>query len=137
MNQFGAKAYHKTSVETASKEKILLMLYESCIRHLKKCQSSMEAKNWAEKGMSLGKAQDIINELTNSLNHQVGGAIAEQLGALYLHIFQETTKANIENDPKKIAHCIKIMETLYSGWKEAVEKLKSGQSQPSSQGEKR
>ena len=129
MNQFGAKAYHKTAVATASKEKILLMLYESCIRYLKKTQSAMEAKNYAEKGMALGKAQDIINELTNSLNYEIGGPIAEQLGALYLHLFQETTKANIENDPKKIAHCIKIMETLYSGWKEAVDKLKGGQAQ--------
>ncbi|MFX6743184.1 flagellar protein FliS, partial [Acinetobacter baumannii] len=63
---------------------------------------------------------------TNSLNHEVGGPIAEQLSALYLHLFQETTKANIDNDPKKIAHCVKILETLYSGWKEAIEKLKGG-----------
>ena len=82
MNQFGAKAYHKTAVETASKEKILLMLYESCIRNLKKCQAAMETKNWAEKGASLGKAQDIVNELSNTLNHEVGGQIADQLGAL-------------------------------------------------------
>lgn len=127
MNQFGAKAYHKTAVETASKEKILLMLYESGIRYLKKCQAAMEQKNYAEKGLALGKAQDIINELTNSLNYEVGGDLARQLEGLYLHLFQETTKANIDNDPKKIAHCIKVMETLYSGWKEAVEKLKSGQ----------
>lgn len=124
MNQFGAKAYHKTAVETASKEKILLMLYESCIRHLKKCESAMEQKNYAEKGVALGKAQDIINELSNSLNFEIGGEISRQLEALYLHLFKETTKANMENDPKKIAHCIKIMETLYSGWKEAVDQLK-------------
>jgi len=126
MNQYGAKAYHKTAVETASKEKILLMLYESCIRNLKKCQAAMEAKNYAEKGIALGKAQDIINELTNALNFEIGGELSKQLEALYLHVFQETTKANMDNDPKKIAHCIKIMETLYSGWKEAVEKLKGG-----------
>lgn len=124
MNQFGAKAYHKTAVETASKEKVLLMLYEGCIRNLKKCKAAMEAKNWAEKGLYLGKAQDIVNELSNSLNHEVGGELSKQLEALYLHIFSETTKANIENDPQKIAHCIKVMETLYSGWQEAVEKLK-------------
>ncbi len=127
MNQYGAKAYHKTSVETASKEKILLMLYEGCIRNLKKCKLAMEAKNWSEKGVHLGKAQDIINELSNSLDFELGGDISRQLEALYLHIFKETTKANIENDPAKIAHCIKILETLYEGWKEAVEKLKSGE----------
>ena len=117
MNQYGAKAYHKTSVETASKEKILLMLYEGCIRNLRKAKAAMEAKNWAEKGAHLGKAQDIINELTNSLNFEIGGEIANQLQGLYLHLFEQTTKANIENDPQKITHCIKIMETLYKGWK--------------------
>lgn len=127
MNQHGAKAYHKTSVATASKEKILLMLYEGCIRNLKKCKLAMEAKNWADKGLYLGKSQDIINELSNSLNHDVGGDLSKQLEGLYLHLFQETTKANIENDPAKIEHCIKILETLYSGWKEAIEKLKGGE----------
>jgi len=125
MNQYGAKAYHKTAVETASKEKILLMLYESCIRYLKKCKVAMEKKDYAEKGMTLGKAQDIINELTNSLNFEVGGDVAKQLESLYLHIFDHTSKANIDNDPEKIAHCIKIMETLYSGWKEAIANMKS------------
>jgi flagellar protein FliS len=127
MNHQGAKAYHKTSVQTASKEKILLMLYEGCIRNLRKCKQAMEAKNWAEKGMYLGKAQDIINELSNSLNFDVGGELPKQLEGLYVHIFKETTKANIENDPAKIDHCIKLLETLYEGWKEAVEKLKGGQ----------
>lgn len=124
MNQYGAKAYHKTAVETASKEKVLLMLYEGCIRNLKRCKVAMENKQWAEKGVYLGKAQDIVNELSNSLNHEVGGELSKQLEALYLHIFDQTTKANIENDPQKIAHCIKILETLYSGWQEAVDKLK-------------
>ncbi|MGE3261280.1 MAG: flagellar export chaperone FliS [Bacteriovoracia bacterium] len=124
MNQHGAKAYHNTSVQTASKEKILLMLYEGCIRNLKKCKIAMENKQWAEKGQYLGKAQDIINELSNSLNFEVGGELSKQLEGLYIYIFSQTTQANIDNDPNKIAHCIKLLETLYEGWKEAVEKLK-------------
>lgn len=124
MNQQGAKAYHKTSVETASKEKILLMLYESCIRNLKKSKAAMENKNWAEKGVHLGKAQDIINELSNSLNFEIGGDLSRQLEGLYTYIFSQTTQANIDNDPNKLTHCIKLLETLYEGWKEAVEKLK-------------
>ena len=127
MNNFGAKAYHKTSIETASKEKIMLMLYEGCISNLKKSKIAMENKKWGEKGTYLGKAQDIINELSNSLNFEVGGDLARQLEGLYLHLFQETTKANISNEPEKIAHCIKILETLYSGWKEATEKLRAEQ----------
>ena len=122
MNNYGAKAYHKTSVQTASKERILLMLYEGCIRYLKKCKLAMEAKNLAEKGVALGKAQDIINELMNSLNFEVGGDLAKQLESLYMFVFDQTTQANIHNDPVKIENCIKILETLYSGWKEVIEK---------------
>jgi flagellar secretion chaperone FliS len=122
MNQYGAKAYHKTSIETASRERILLMLYEACIRNLKKCKVAIENKQISEKGMLIGKAQDIINELSNSLNFEVGGDISRQLEALYLHLFEQTTQANIQNDPNKIDHCIKILETLYSGWKEVIDK---------------
>lgn len=125
MNQYGAKAYHKTAVATASKEKILLMLYEGCIRNLKKCKIAMENKNWAEKGIHLGKAQDIVNELLNSLDFDVGGDLSKQLESLYLHIFEQTTKANIDNDPAKITHCIKLLETLYDGWKEVIEKQRT------------
>jgi flagellar secretion chaperone FliS len=114
------------AVETASKETILLMLYEGCILNLKKCKIAMEQKNYSDKGLYLGKAQDIVNELTNSLNFSVGGDLSRHLEGLYLHIFEQTTKANIENDPVKIEHCIKIMETLHSGWKEAIDKLKGG-----------
>ncbi len=124
MSNYGAKAYHQTQVATASKEKVLLMLYESCIRNLKLCKKSMVEKNFAEKGVYLGKAQDIINELSNSLNFEVGGDLPKQLEALYMHLFDQTTQANIHNDQTKIEHCIKILETLYSGWKEAVEKIK-------------
>lgn len=119
---YGAKAYHKTAVQTASKEKILLLLYEACIRFMKRAQKAMENKNFEEKGIMIGKAQDILNELNNTLDFEVGGDIAKQLEQLYMFLFDHTTEANIENSPEKLENCINIMSTLYDGWKEAVEK---------------
>jgi flagellar protein FliS len=122
-NPYGNKAYHQTQIVTASREKILLMLYEGCIRYFKKTILAMEAKNTAEKGEMLAKAQDIIAELMNSLDHSKGGDIAKQLEGLYVFIFDESTQANIDNDPKKIQVCINILETLYTGWKGAIDQL--------------
>lgn len=122
-NPYGNKAYHKTSITTASKEKLLLMLYEACIRNFKKCKMEMEAGNLAQKGKWLGKAQDIINELSNSLDHEKGGQIANQLESLYMFIFSESTEANIENNPQRIQQCIDILQTLYEGWQEAVQQV--------------
>ena len=122
-NPYGAKAYHKTSIQTASREQILLMLYEACILNFKRCKQAMEKKNIPDKGMYLGKAQDIINELSNTLDMEKGGDVAQQLKSLYLYIFNESTDANFNNDPSKIENCVRVLNTLYSGWKQAVETL--------------
>ena len=120
---YGNKAYHQTHIVTASKEKILLMLYEGCIRFFKKTKIAMEAKNMAEKGEMLAKAQDIVAELMNSLDHGKGGEISKQLELLYVYIFDESTEANIANDPVRIQTCINVLETLYDGWKGAIDQL--------------
>ncbi len=130
-NPYKTQAYYKTHVETASKEALLLMLYEACIRFLKKSKIALENKDIAEKGKMLGKAQDIVNELNSTLDMENGGEVMDQLQALYLYVSTQSTEANIHNDPKKIDHCIKIMTTLHEGWQGAVEQLQ-GHSPPSS-----
>jgi flagellar secretion chaperone FliS len=47
---YGLGAYKKTSVETASKEQILLMLYQAAIKNCKKAIEAIEQKNIAKKG---------------------------------------------------------------------------------------
>ena len=73
---YGLGAYKKTSVETASKEQILLMLYQAAIKNCKKAIEAIEQKNLSKKGEYIGKMQDIIVELSNSLDFEVGGEVA-------------------------------------------------------------
>ena len=122
-NPYGNRAYHRTSITTASKEQLLLMLYEACIRNFKKCKVAIEQGDIPEKAKWLGKAQDIVNELSNSLDFEKGGDIAKQLESLYLFVFSQSTEANIQNDPGKIQECIDVMETLYDGWQGAINKF--------------
>lgn len=125
-NPYGNKAYHKTSITTASKEQLLLMLYEGCIRNFKKAKKAMEEENIPEKGKWLGKAQDIVNELSNSLDFERGGDIAKQLESLYLFVFSESTEASIQNNPERLQQCINVMTTLYEGWQGAVKEITEG-----------
>jgi flagellar protein FliS len=116
--------YKQTSVQSASKEKILLMLYEGCIRFMKQALQCLDKKDIAGRGMNIGRAFDIVNELNNTLNHEVGGDIAMNLEQLYMFVNDQLTKANAKGDRKALEDGIKIMETLYDGWVQAVEKLK-------------
>lgn len=116
--------YRNTSVESASKEKLLLMLYEGAIKFTKKAAQACDQKDIAERGLNIGRAYDIIVELNNTLNHEVGGDIAKNLEQLYMFMTDQLTQANINGDRKHLDSVIKILETLLSGWQEAIEKLK-------------
>jgi flagellar secretion chaperone FliS len=117
--------YKQTSIQSASKEKLLLMLYEGAIKFMKLAMASMEQKKLAEKGVNIGRAYDIILELNNTLDHKVGGDVSKNLEQLYMYITEQLTHANIKNDTQHLKNALKVTETLYDGWVKAVEQLKN------------
>lgn len=62
------KKYQTTQVMTASREKILLMLYEGAIRFTKQAKVAMEQRKVAEKGTFISKATAILSELMATLD---------------------------------------------------------------------
>jgi flagellar secretion chaperone FliS len=116
--------YKQTAVQSASREKILLMLYEGAIRFMRQALQAIEKKDIAGRGMNIGRAFDIVNELNNTLNHEVGGDISKNLEQLYMFVTEQLTKANATGDAKPLSDALGVMETLHSGWVQAIEKLK-------------
>ena len=119
-NNYGFNKYKQTSVTTANRGQVLLMLYESAIKHTKVAIEAVQAKQLAKKGESILKIQDIINELALTLNHDVGGNISKDLERLYNYMIEQITVANIKNEAKPLEVVLKLLETLYDGWKGAV-----------------
>ena len=119
--------YKQTSITSASREQILLMLYEGAIKFTKLAIAAAEQKKVAERGTNLMRAYDIIMELQVSLDHKVGGDIARQLDQLYTFVLDQYTKTNISGDAEPLKHALKVIENLYEGWKVAVEKYKKEQ----------
>ena len=117
--------YKSTSVTSASREKLLLMLYEGAIKFTKLAIQAADEKKIAERGTNIGRAYDIVLELNNTLDHRVGdGSVAKNLEQLYMFITEQYTQANITGDPKYLKDALKILNTLYEGWVAAVEQLK-------------
>src|SRR4051812_14096757 len=115
---YGANQYKQMSVTTANRGQLLIMLYEAAIQNVKKAAVAMDRKDIPAKGLAIGKAHDIINELANTLDFEVGGDIARNLERLYNYITELLVKANLENDKNHLETVQKLMETLLSGWKE-------------------
>ncbi|MDZ4678114.1 MAG: flagellar export chaperone FliS [Oligoflexia bacterium] len=116
--------YKQTSVTSASREKLLLMMYEGAIKFTKKAVIACEAKNIGDRGLYIGKAYDIIMELNNTLNFEVGGEIAKNLEQLYMFMTDQLTQANITGDANKLHVVLKLLNTLNEGWIKAIDSLK-------------
>ena len=115
------RQYQKTQVTTASREKILLMLYEGAIRFTKQAHAAMLAKKIADKGKYISKATAILSELMATLDFKVGGQLAVDLENLYIFMIDKLIEGNIHNNPEHLAAVEKILMTLYSAWKDVVE----------------
>jgi flagellar secretion chaperone FliS len=121
---YGVGAYKKTSIHTASREQILLMLYRAAITNCKKGIEAIKQNDIPKKGEYIGKLQDIVIELNNSLDLKIGGEIATRLSSLYDYILYSSTQANIKIDYTHLEGCLKVLQTLYEGWVEAIKSLK-------------
>ncbi|MBI2602287.1 MAG: flagellar export chaperone FliS [Deltaproteobacteria bacterium] len=115
------RQYQKTAIVTASREKILLMLYEGAIRFVKQAITAMREKNVAEKGRCISKATAIISELMATLDFKAGGSLAADLENLYVFMIDKLIEGNIKNDIKNLESVEKILSTLYVAWKDVVE----------------
>ena len=120
---YGLNQYRKTSVHTASKEKILLMLYQSAIKNCKKAIDAIDSKDIAGKGEYIGRLQDVVLELNSSLDFDADERIATELSSLYDYILFSSTRANVDIDKKPLESCLKVLKTLYDGWDKAIKSL--------------
>ena len=120
----GYQKYKTTSIQSASREKLLLMMYEGAIKFTKLALTAAEQKKIADRGSNIGRAYDIILELNNTLDHKVGKEIASNLEQLYMYLTDQLTQANITGDPQFLRNTLKVLETLYDGWSKAVEQIK-------------
>lgn len=122
-NNYGVNKYKQTSVTTASRGQVLLMLYEGSMRYCRLAIEAIQAKNLADKGKYILKIQDIINELALTLDHSIGGEISKELERLYNFMIDQITEANIKNEVKPLEITLKLLDTLYQGWLGAVQQV--------------
>ncbi|MGZ3707788.1 MAG: flagellar export chaperone FliS [Bdellovibrionota bacterium] len=117
---YGAKQYKQMSIKTANRGQILIMLYEAAIQNVKKATDAVDRKDLPTRGMAIGKAHDIINELLNTLDFEVGGQIARDLERLYNFMIDQLLKANMIGTKENLQTVQKLLETLLEGWRQAV-----------------
>lgn len=113
---YAYNAYKNNQVNTASKSKLVLMLYDGAIKNLKLAEMSIENKEVEKVNTYLTKAQDIIAEFMSTLNFEAGEDIAKNLYQLYDYCYNKLIRANIDKDIQGVQEVRKYMQELRDTW---------------------
>ncbi|OGQ93961.1 MAG: flagellar export chaperone FliS [Deltaproteobacteria bacterium RIFOXYD12_FULL_57_12] len=113
--------YQNTQVSTASPEQVLILLYDGAIRFLCQAQQAIETGDIPMRAEKINKVVAIVTELDNSLDHEIGGEIAQHLDALYNFMIRELLTANLRNDAKRLKVVEALLTDLRRTWMQAIE----------------
>ncbi len=122
-----SKTYLRTKIQTASKEELVLMLYDGVIRFTKQGMTAMEEGRVEDAHTAYLRAQDIVLELFHALDRETGGEIAENLARLYSYSYRALIRANIKRDQEEGEGVMRIFRELRAGWVGAMEKVRKGE----------
>lgn len=112
----GNTAYLNNQVLTASPKRLIEMLFEAGIKHLKVANYHIDQKNLEESNAQLIKVQDIIMELKISIHQIPGSDVSNQLNDLYDFMFNQLIQANLNKDKEKVELVQGMLEELLETW---------------------
>jgi flagellar protein FliS len=134
----GANAYAKVDIDTgalaASPHKLTTMLFDAALLALVMAQHHMKANEIEKKGKAISRAIMMIESgLRASLDKKAGGAIADNLDALYEYMGQQLLTANIKNQPELLVEVHGLLTNLRSAWLEIDPAAPATAAQPAGQ----
>ncbi|MGI6175381.1 MAG: flagellar export chaperone FliS [Christensenellales bacterium] len=114
--------YVQQGVLTANPVELIVMLYDGCVKQMKKAKIAIGQNKPALAHECLGKAQKIILELVNCLNLEY--PIAQDLMELYDFLLQEVIEINLEKDADRIDGVVGILADLRQAWSQITDAAK-------------
>jgi flagellar secretion chaperone FliS len=113
-------AYKQQSILTAPPGRLVVMLYDGCLRFLFQSAYAMREGDRATSQNRLNRAEAIIDELTVTLDHERGGEIAGSLQSIYAFCRKHLIEAWVEQDVDKIEQVSGLLGELREAWAEVA-----------------
>lgn len=106
----------QAQVTEADPHRLIQMLMQGGLDRIAQAKGAMEREAYAEKGVLVGKAINIIGGLRDGLDKQVGGELAENLDRLYEFMTMRLFEASRHNDASKLDEVAGLLREVKAGW---------------------
>ena len=119
------KQYQANNINTATPEKLMILLFDGAIQFLKKAKIAIAENNFKERSTNIDGARKIIRELMRTIDLENGNDVSKQLFKLYNRMAMNLIKANVQRNSDKIDEVIDDLTNIRWGFQKAIE-IQSG-----------
>jgi flagellar secretion chaperone FliS len=109
-------AYQQQSVLTAPPGRLVVMLYDGCLRFLHQAAYAMRQGSAQDAEGRLRRAEAILDELLATLDMERGGVVASRLQGIYVFCHRHLRHARQEADPAMIEQVSELLAELRDAW---------------------
>lgn len=115
------KQYQASNVNTATPEKLMIMLFDGALQFLQKAKNAINENNLQERAKNIDGARKIIRELMRTIDLENGNDVSKQLFRLYNRMAMNLIKANVQRNAQKIDEVITDITNIRWGFQKAIE----------------
>ena len=116
-------AYLKTKVLTADPAHLRLMLFEGAIKFAEQAKAGLESDDYEALYTGITRCQEILLELTNSLEPRHHPDLCQKLSSLYTYMYTRLMAATTERDARIVDEVLKLLRYEHETWAMVLERL--------------
>jgi len=118
-----ARRYAQAQRETASPERLMVLLFEAALRNIRTGAKALEAGRFGEATAPLMRASDIVVELHATLDRPRAPELCDRLASVYRFVCQRLSAAALSRDAKAAREAERVFQPIADAFAEAVHAL--------------
>ncbi|MDB5106636.1 MAG: fliS [Fibrobacteres bacterium] len=121
---YAHQSYKTANITTADRGKLVIMIYDHCIKWTKKAEEELELKHTEQMVRAVQRVQNGLTELMCALDMERGGEIAKNLFRLYEFYSRHLTMAIKDRSYQQLRDVSGMMSMLREAWLVAIENVR-------------
>jgi len=118
-----ARRYATMQTQTASRERLMIMMFETALRHIRAAHTALEADDRPAARVPLQKSQDIVTELMATLDSHAAPQLCSMLQDVYSFTAGRLLRASITGSAQDAADAERVFSPVADAFQKAVAAL--------------
>jgi flagellar protein FliS len=122
-----AARYTQAAASTASRERLMVMLFEKALQGIRSGAAALETGNLAAASPALARASEIAVELHATLDRARAPELCDELAAVYQFVCDRLLRAQVTHDPRLAREAERAFAPIAEAFAQAVTLLPARQ----------